>query len=333
MKCFVTGATGFLGGFLVRELLDQGHSVRALIRNESNAKHLELWGVELIVGDATKTSHVQKAMDGIDWVFHAAGTSSGWNLKPKDIYNSNVDSLRTVVDIASLSQIQKIVYISCCTAVGPTGETPIKEDAPWREKKFLNICHESQYIAHLESVRYCGAGLPYVSVYPGFIYGPALFNRETLLNHFVRKGLKGRQYPVLGDGTQVLNLVYVRDAVKGIIKAAQKGVPGNSYFLGGENITLQKTLETLAEVSGKPFKRKAIGLRYARLFATLDEWLAILTNEPPLYTRGLIDILSENWAIDSGKAAVELDYQPSNFKDGLLKLRDYLQSNPAKSAL
>jgi len=332
MKCFVTGATGFLGGFLVRELLDQGHSVRALIRNESNAKHLESWGVELIVGDAAKTSSVQKAMEGIDWVFHTAGFTSNWNLEPKEVYKSNVDTLRTVVDVASLSKIQKIVYVSCCIAIGPTGETPVKEDAPWREKKFLNICHESQYIAHLESVRYCGAGLPYVAVYPGFLYGPATGSKEPLLNHFIRKGLKGKIFPVLEEGNQVLSLVYVRDAVKGIIKAAQKGEPGNSYYLGGENITLKKALETMAEVSGKPYKERKIGRRHARLFATLDEWLAILTNEPPHYTRGLIDMLSESWALDSSKAIAEIDYQPSSFKEGLLKTKDYLQSNPAKSA-
>ncbi len=331
MKCFVTGATGFLGTFLVRELLDQGHEVRAFVRNGSNINSLEKWGVDLVNGNAEKSSDVQKAMEGMDWVFHGAGLMSTWNHEAKEFYTSNVETLRTVVDIASLSQVKKIVYISCCMALGPTGETPLQENSPYRDKRFFNFCHETKYLGHLESTRYCGAGLPYVAVYPGFFYGPGNIDKEPLLNFFIRKGLQGKNFPILGDGSQIINLVYVRDVVRGIIQAAHQGKSGNEYFLGGENITLQRVLETMADISGKTPKNRKISISLAKMFATLDEWMATLTNEPPHYTRGLIDILSSQWVINSDKAKTDLDYQPVSFREGLLKTRETLKYHSADS--
>jgi len=328
MKCLVTGGTGYIGQNLIRELLNQGHTVRALVRQSSPIVLLQSWGVETVVTELTGDEQIRESAQGIDQLYYLAGMTSFWNRHSKDYYQTNYDGFHNVVDIVSLAKVKKIVYVSCYLAIGPSGNTPINENDHHTYQKFSSYYHETKYLAHLEANRYRGAGLPFVSVYPGMVYGPGKQTSGNLFNSFLQNLLNGNKLPLLSPGSQIWNVVYMEDVVRGIIQAAEKGKSGNSYILGGENLSLQEILNQSFQAAGKAPSLTSISPGRAKLWAGLEETLSHLTNTPPRMTRGLIDLFSQNWALDSTKAKQELGYTSRSLVEGLSPTIKWLKENP-----
>ena len=330
MQCFVTGGTGFLGSNLIKELCHRGHHVRALVRNTSNVDDLKQWGVELVPGEITDQKVLEQSLPGTEWLFHLAGKVTIWDKDPMDYYRVNVDGLKTVVDIASIMKIPKIICTSSFIALGPTDGQIADESFNAGERTFYNLYHQTKYLANLELKSYMSMHLPVIPVYPGIIYGPGKMTEGNILMKTMQDFIKRKLPGIPGNGNQKWNYVYVDDVVRGHILAAEKGKIATSYILGGDNVSMNDLMQILSEITGKRPPKLHIPFALAKVIAACENALATLINEAPQNTPGTIGIYQHDWAMSSAKAEKELGYTHIPFREGLQKSYDWLMQ-PAKT--
>ena len=247
MKYFVTGATGFIGGRLVRQLRGAGHEVRALVRSPSKAPDLAGLGASLHSGDITDKETMRAAMRGTDGVFHLAawyriGVRASERRGAERI---NVQGTRNVLELMQELGIPKGVYTSTLAVFGDTegwvGDESYRHTGPW-----LSEYDRTKWKAHYEvAVPMIQGGLPLVIVQPGVVYGPGDPSAiGTLLRQYLRRTLPG-----IPKGTAYC-WAHVDDTALGAIRAMEKGRPGESYILAGPPHSLEEALEIAAEVTG-----------------------------------------------------------------------------------
>ncbi len=275
----VTGATGFLGWHIARRLLDRGERVRLLVRDASRSALAlrELAGAEIVPGDLRDAASVESAVEGCGVVYHAAADYRLWAPLPKEMYRSNVDGTRNVLEAAKRHGVERCVYTSTVGCIGmPEGgigdeNVPVGLDAmagPYKRSKFL---------AEQVALEFAKEGFPVVIVNPTAPVGDHDF-RPTPTGKIVVDFLRGAMPAFLDTG---LNVVYAGDVAEGHIAACEHGRPGERYVLGGENLTLQQIFGKLAEVTGRkpPRVRIPYAVAYAAGVASTG-WAAVTGKEP-----------------------------------------------------
>ena len=267
-KTLVTGGTGFVGLHLVRELARRGDDLRLLVRKESNTKPLEGIEFERAVGDVTDRKAVRKAMNGVERVFHVAGTTSMRTRARDRVFEVNVEGTRNVMEEALRAGVVKAVLTSSSSAVGAAnrGET-IDKDQPFRVGRLGIAYINSKHEAELVSMRAAAKGLPVVIVNPSFVLGPDDPNPSGTSNALVRRLLL-RRIPGYLDGA--INIVDVRDVAKGHVLADERGEDGERYLLTGRNFTQQRFFADLSRIAGVPLRH--CGCRAAWRWPAWRRW-------------------------------------------------------------
>jgi dihydroflavonol-4-reductase len=260
---FVTGASGFVGANLVRALLERGWRVRALVRGD--APSLGGLDVELVRGDLFAPA-LADAMRGCDAVFHVAATYSLWRRDRDSLMRSNVEGTRSVLAAARAAGVARTVHTSSVAAIGVRRDgAPADETYQSPPEGLIGAYKRSKYLAEREARRAFEAGQDVVIVNPTTPIGP-WDAKPTPTGEIVVRFLNGRMPAYVDTG---LNLVDVRDVAAGHVLAYERGVAGERYILGNENLTLRALLERLAAVAGRPAPRirlpRAIPLAYAML--------------------------------------------------------------------
>jgi dihydroflavonol-4-reductase len=249
-KTLVTGGTGFVGLHVVRELARRGDDLRLLVREGSNTAPLDGIEWERALGDVTDRESVRRAMDGVERVFHVAGTTSMQTGARDRVVDVNVGGTRNVMEEALRAGVTRAVLTSSSSAVGAAkpGET-IDEDHPFTVGRlgiaYINSKHEAELVA----MRTAAKGLPVVIVNPSFVLGPDDPNPSGTSNALVRRLLL-RRIPGYLDGA--INIVDVRDVAKGHLLADERGQEGERYLLTGRNFTLQRLFADLSRIAGVP---------------------------------------------------------------------------------
>jgi dihydroflavonol-4-reductase len=284
MKCFVTGASGFIGANLVQELNARGHQVRALLRSSADTRALAGLHFERITGDVTQPETYAEALRGCDWCFHVAASYHLWLPDYRPMYQTNVEGTRRVLEAAHAAGCQRIVYTSTVGCIGlprPAAHpiVPTDENTPVAEGQMTNHYKRSKWQAEQVARELAARGAPIVIVNPSAPIGPR-DAKPTPTGKIIVDFLR-RQLPAYLDTG--LNWVHVRDVALGHILAAEKGRLGERYILGHAegNWSMRQTLETLAELTGLPAPRWQIPYPVALLAAYVDEALARLTGRPP----------------------------------------------------
>lgn len=260
-SAFVTGASGFVGANLVRALLARGWRVRALVRGE--APSLAGLDVEVIRGDLF-ARELAGAMRGCDAVFHLAATYSLWRRDRAKLLRANVDGTRTVLAAARSAGVPRTVHTSSVAAIGvrPDGR-PADESYQSAPDRLIGAYKRSKFLAEAEARSAFDAGQDVVIVNPATPIGP-WDAKPTPTGEIVVRLLNGRMPAYVDTG---LNVIDVRDVAAGHIAAYERGVAGERYILGHENLTLRALLERLASIAGRPAPRirlpHAIPLAYA----------------------------------------------------------------------
>ena len=249
-KTLVTGATGFIGVHLVKELARRGDDLRLLVREDSNTEPLAGVEWERAVGDVTDRDSVRSAMEGVEKVFHVAGTTSMRTGSRGRVFEVNVGGTRNVMEEALRANVARAVLTSSSSAVGaakPGGTTD--EDQPFTVGRlgvaYINSKHEAEAV----SMRVAAKGLPLVIVNPSFVLGPDDPNSSGTSNALVRRLLL-RRIPGYLDGA--INVVDVRDVATGHLLADERGEDGERYLLTGRNFTLQRLFADLSRIAGVP---------------------------------------------------------------------------------
>jgi dihydroflavonol-4-reductase len=284
MNCFVTGASGFIGLNLVRELLARGYRVKVLLRPDSKAGALAGLELERVTGDISDRKFLQREMTGCDWCFHAAASYYLWLRDYTPMYTANVEGTRNVIEAAGLAGCQRIVYTSTVGCIGlmqlvQGDAVPADEFEAVPESQLTNHYKRSKWQAEEVAVKLAQKGLPVIIVNPSAPIGPYDV-KPTPTGQIVLDFLNHKLPAYVDTG---LNWVHVRDVAIGHILAAEKGRIGERYILGHAegNWTLRETLAVLAEIVGIPAPKIRIPYWSALAIAYVSEGIAYATGIPP----------------------------------------------------
>jgi dihydroflavonol-4-reductase len=284
MRCFVTGASGFVGANLVRALVEKGHEVRGLVRAGSDRRGLAGTVYEAVLGDILDRGALEQGLRGCDWCFHVAASYHLWLRDYRPMYSSNVEGTRAVLETAGRAGCSRIVYTSTVGCVGLPKEAggmvvPTDESAPVLPGQMSNHYKRSKWQAEQVARELAARGLPVVIVNPSAPVGPRDV-KPTPTGQVLVDFLNRRIPAYLDTG---LNWVHVRDVATGHILAAEKGRIGERYILGHAegNWTMKQTLEVLADITGLTAPTRRVPHRVALGFAYFSEVMAKLTGHPP----------------------------------------------------
>lgn len=312
MRYFVTGATGFIGGHLTRQLVAAGHEVVALVRTPEKALALKELGVELAPGDITEPDTLRAPMRGADGVFHVAAWYKVGARDRAMAQAINVDGTRNVLEAVRDVGVPKAVYTSTVAVFGDTGGRAVDEDyrmdGPW-----LSEYDRTKWTAHYEVAEpMAGAGLPLVIVQPGIVYGPGDHSAvRAVLRDYLR-----RRLPVVP--TQGGCWSFVEDTARGHILAMERGEVGESYVLTGPCLMWKEVLALAEEITGIPAPGPTLPPWLARLLAGLMTPIAAVAPVPETYHPETLRVAAgSTYFADSAKARRELGWDPRPLREGL----------------
>jgi dihydroflavonol-4-reductase len=316
----VTGASGFLGWHIARVLTERGHRVRALCRPASQLRELD---VERVTGDLRDPDSLRRAVEDCEIVFHVAADYRLWSKHPGELYSSNVDGTRNILDAAARAKVERIVYTSTVGCIGmPEGRNG-DEQTPVSIADMAGHYKRSKWLAEQVALEKSAAGLPVVIVNPTAPVGDHDW-KPTPTGKIIADFLRDKLPAFVDTG---LNLVDARDTAIGHLLAAEKGRPGERYILGGENLTLEQILGRLSALSGKP--APTIKIPYAIAYATgvITTALAQVTGKPPLAPLEGVKMARKKMFVTHEKAARELGFAPRPVEGALKRAIDWFRVN------
>jgi dihydroflavonol-4-reductase len=317
MQAFVTGGTGFVGGAVVRRLLEDGHRVRALVRPGADTRQLDDLPVERVAGHLGAATSLRQGMAGCGWVFHVAALYSFWGHAWDDFYQTNVEGTRRVLEAARDAGVERIVHTSSIAALGVHADrTPATEDAPGLVEAHGGFYQRSKALGERVALEAACQGLPVVVVNPSTPVGVA-DHKPTPTGQMIVDFLQGRLPGYVDTG---LNIVDVDDVAAGHLLAARRGRVGERYILGGENLTLKQVLDLLAEVSGQRPARLRMPHWVALAWAYVDvAWARLVPRRTPTATPEKVQLSRRYEYFDPGKAVRELGLPQTPAREALRK--------------
>ena len=324
MTVLVTGATGFLGSHVTRLLAERGDRVRVLVRPTSEARRLDGLPVERVAGDLRDAASLARAAEGVETVYHLAADYRLWARDPREIYDSNVDGTRNLLQAARRAGVARFVYTSTVATVAvPHTDSLPDERTVTSVEQMIGHYKRSKWLAEQEALGAARAGMPVVIVNPTTPVGPG-DARPTPTGRILVDFLNGRMPAYVDAG---LNWVPVEDAAAGHLLAAERGTLGERYILGGENLSLKQVLDMLAHSSGRPAPRVRLPHTLALTAGYADAALAhLLGREPRIPLEG-VRMARHSMFVDSGKARRELGFAPGPVAAALERAVRWYQAN------
>jgi nucleoside-diphosphate-sugar epimerase len=316
VKVFVTGATGFIGGEVARQLRDRGDEVVALVRSPAKGAKLTALGCELVAGDLGDATALRKGMAGCDAVIHAAAMYEvGIPAKQRPtMWEANVAGTERAMKAALEERIPRVVYVSTVGIFGNTHGRVVDESYKNPENDFTSYYEETKLEAHKVVDRMVAEeGLPAVIVQPGGVYGPGDTSQVAdLLEQFFAGKLPLLPFPELG-----ICMTHVEDIAGGILLGLEKGTPGEAYVISGPATTMREAVETVARISGRKAPKRNLPTGLMRMMVPFGPVVGKVMGQPP----NLRELISSGdgvtfWA-SYEKAQRELGYSPRGMDEGL----------------
>jgi dihydroflavonol-4-reductase len=325
MPIFVTGATGFLGSHVARVLAEQGAQLRLLVRPTSNLKNLEGLNAETATGDLRDAASLEKAMAGCEVVFHVAADYRLWVRDPAEMYRSNVEGTKAILEAARKNSVRCVVYTSSVATVGFTGNGhPASEDSPVSLADMIGHYKRSKFMAEQVALEAGRGEMRVVTVNPTTPVGEQDV-KPTPTGRIIVDFLK-RKFPAYVETG--LNLVDARECARGHIAALEKGKSGERYILGGENLTLKQILDKLGVIAGLPSPKVKVPYFVAYAAGAVDQTVQgrLLGREPRATIETVRMGKKKMWA-SSGKAERELGWKTVPVDDALRRAVAWFQAN------
>jgi dihydroflavonol-4-reductase len=325
MKTLLTGSTGFLGSAILRKLLEDGREVKVLIREKSDTTNIDGIDVEIAYGDLRDSYSLQSALSGCDVLYHTAAYYSLWNQDKQIIYDINVEGTRKILQAAQLKNIEKVVYTSTVGCVGLNKDTtPSNEGTPFNLNTLSNDYKKSKYQAEQVALEFARNGLPVVIVNPSTPVGPRDI-KPTPTGKIILDFLNRKMPAYLETG---LNLIDVDDCARGHILAERKGVPGDRYILGNQNMSLFDILITLENITGLKAPRIKMPFWVALSAGWACEMVSNnLTGKPPAVPLAGVKMAKYFMYFDSSKAVQKLGLPQNSTENALRRSVNWLKDN------
>jgi dihydroflavonol-4-reductase len=326
MKPLITGASGFVGSAVLRQLLACGHPVRALVRPNSDRRNLAGLDVELVTGDLREPASLDRAVEGCDTLFHVAADYRLWVPEPGDMYETNVEGTRNLLLAAARAGVERIVYTSSVATMGclPDGP-PADERTPVTLADMVGHYKRSKFLAEAEVCRLSReTGLSVVTVNPSTPVGPRDL-KPTPTGRMILEAAAGRMPAYVDTG---LNLVHVEDVARGHLLAFERGRTGERYILGGCNMTLKEILQELAGLTGRRAPRVCLPPNLILPIAYLVEAFArVSKGGEPFVTVDGVRLAKKRMFFSDEKARKELGYNPGPVRQALKDAVNWFRDN------
>ena len=325
MKTLVTGATGFLGSAIVRELLDNGREIKALIRNGADTRNIDNLEIEVVYGDLRDKSSLKTALLDCDVLYHAAAYYSFWHQDKNLFYDINANGTKNILQVALEAELEKVVYTSTVGCIGLSpDETPANEETFFDPATLSNDYKRSKFQAENIAKDFFRKGLPVVIVNPTAPIGPRDI-KPTPTGKIILDFLNRKIPAYLDTG---LNLIHVKDCSKGHILAEQKGTTGERYILGNRNMSLKEILLTLEKITGlkAPIIKIPYWIAYGAGLAseTISDWI---THKEPAVPLSGVKMAKHKMYFDSSKAIRKLSLPQTPIEAALTEAVEWFTRN------
>lgn len=323
-KTFVTGATGFIGASIVRELLKDGREVRVLVRAGSDTSNLTGLDVEFWPGDLRDHDSLRHGLKGCCSLYHAAADYQLWTRRPDEMYRINVGGTVAILEAALQNDLEHVVYTSSVGTLGNPGDgRPGSEDTPVTLADMVGHYKKSKFLAEREAEKFIPRGLPLVIVHPSTPVGPRDI-RPTPTGKIIVDFLRRKMPAYLDTG---LNIIAVEDCARGHLLAESRGRIGQNYILGGTNLTLRDIFGMLEGISGVPAPKIRLPYTPILVAAYLNEALSRVTGREPLIPLAGVQMAAKFMYFDSSKANYELGLPQTPVKAALARAVEWFRQN------
>jgi len=246
MTTLVTGAAGFLGSHVTRQLVARGDEVRVLLRASSTNRAIADLSLEYVTGDLRDPASLDRAMKGVKRVFHVAADYRLWARRSREIYDSNVGGTKNLLDAAKRAGVEQLIYTSTVATIAVDRPQLPNESTDAKLEEMVGHYKRSKWMAEREALNAAKSGLPVIVAMPTTPVGPWDW-KPTPTGKIILDFLNGKMPGYVETG---LNFIGVEECAAGHLLVAEKGKVGERYLLGGENLTLKAMLDTLAKITG-----------------------------------------------------------------------------------
>jgi dihydroflavonol-4-reductase len=305
MKALVTGATGFVGAAVARALIREGWEVRALARKGSDRRNVQHLPLEVVEGDLADRASLERALAGCEALFHVAADYRLGAFDPRQLYQTNVEGTRNILEASRQAGVRRVVYTSSVATVGiPRDGTPGNEDTPVGIADMIGHYKRSKFLAEQVVREAALTGLSVVIVNPSTPIGPGDI-KPTPTGQIVLDAAAGRTPAYVDTG---LNVVHVDDVAAGHLLAFHRGRPGERYILGGQDLTLKQILTEIAGLVGRKPPTIRLPTGVVLPIAYVAEAIARITGRPGRITVESVRMARKRMFFSSDKAQRELGY-------------------------
>lgn len=325
MKILVTGATGYFGQRLALTLAEAGNHVNILVRDPGSVNIPRHKNIHVFKGDITNRQSITASIQDCEQVYHTAALVKIFARNAADFYKVNVEGTANVLSKALEAGVKKLVFTSSCGVMGPSLGEPRSENDP-RIISFENDYEFTKFLAENLVRDYIHKGLFTVIVAPSKIFGPGIETHPMSVNKLIKKFILGKPTIIPGPGNIMSNYCFIDDVVQGHILAMAKGMGGEKYILGGENISYSNLFKMLRSLSGTKAKLMQFPKFFAQVWAIL-QWIQykMTDKEPFATTKGIRHIFS-NKTVTSEKAVRQLGYRLTPLDEGLQQTIQFLKT-------
>jgi len=319
----VTGAAGFLGSHVARQLVARGEEVRVLLRTSSSNRAISDLSLEYVTGDLRDVGSLERAMAGVRRVFHVAADYRLWAKHPQDIYDSNVGGTRNLLAAAKKAGIEQLICTSTVATIAVDRPQLPNEFTDSNLAEMVGHYKRSKWMAEQEVLKAAKDGLPAIVAMPTTPVGPWDW-KPTPTGKIILDFLNGKMPGYVKTG---LNFVGVEECAAGHLLVSEKGKIGERYLLGAENLTLKQLLDTLAKITGltapsmKIPHGVALGVAYVE-----SAFSRLIGKEPQIPVEG-VKIAQHMMFVDCSRAKKELGFAPGAVAAALERAVRWYQAN------
>jgi dihydroflavonol-4-reductase len=316
----VTGASGFLGWHVASLLRERGHAVRALARRPDSIRELD---VEIFPGDLRDPASLERAVQGCAQVFHVAADYRLWVRDKNELFASNVQGTRNLLEAARRAGVERFVYTSTVGCIGFIPGGVAGESSSVSPEQMIGAYKRSKWDAEQAAFEYARQGFPVVIVNPTAPVGDHDW-KPTPTGQTIVDFLRRAMPAYIDTG---LNVVDARDVALGHLLAAERGSPGARYILGSENLTLRQIFGILSSIAGLPAPKVRLPWLVAAAAGACSTALSQITGRPPRVAWDAVRMARKKMWVTHAKAARDLGYQPAPAETGLRKAVDWFRAN------
>ncbi len=323
MTTLVTGATGFLGSRVARQLVARGDEVRILMRPSSNNRAIADLSLEYVTGDLRDAASLERAMYGMKRVFHVAADYRLWSKNPQEIYDSNVGGTKNLLAAAEKAGVEQLIYTSTVATIAVDRPELPNEFTDAKLEEMIGHYKRSKWMAEQEVLQAAKNGAPVIVAMPTTPVGPWDW-KPTPTGKIILDFLNGKMPGYVETG---LNFVGVEECAAGHLLVSERGKIGERYLLGAENLTLKGLLDLLAKITGlrapgmKIPHGVALGVAYVE-----SAFSRLIGKEPQIPVEG-VKIAQHKMFVDCSRAQKELGFQPESVATALERAVRWYQAN------